>query len=141
MDNTLLLFVILSIIITLIVIFPNTYISSNKSIENMNTEEIITDFNLLIDSEKSSKGSLKEEPKKEDVSEKFTLVSRQEKSSLMSDFAKSSWHMYTQSPFYFIKTHPDNPVFYEKPLYRKPYRYPVGYSSTYPINHFNLFEN
>lgn len=141
MDNTLLLFIILAIVITLIVIFPNKYMSFNKSIEEMNTEEIITDFNLLIDNEKSTKGSLKEEQKKEDVSEKFALVSRDKKSTLISDFAKSSWHMYTQSPFYFIKTHPDNPVFYEKPLYRKPYRYPVGYSSTYPINHFNLFEN
>ncbi len=141
MDNTLLLFIILSIIITLIVIFPNKYLSFNKSIEEMNTEEIITNFNLLIDNEKSTKGSLKEEPKKEDVAEKFALVTKDNNSTLMSDFARSSWHMYTQSPFYFIKTHPDNPVFYEKPLYRKPYRYPVGYSSTYPINHFNLFEN
>ena len=141
MDRCLSLCIVLSIIVTLIIIFPNNNISSGKSIENMNTEEIITDFNLLIDSEKLAKGSLKEEPKKEDVSEKFALVSREEKSTLMTDFAKSAWHMYTQSPFYFIKTHPDNPVFYEKPLYRKPYRYPVGYSSTYPINHFNLFEN
>jgi hypothetical protein len=102
----------------------------------MNTEELITDFNLLIESEKAKTGSLKLKS-----TEEFENLTPIEKTEYMKEFAKSSWSMYTQAPYYFIKTHPNKPVFYEKIIYRKPYRYPIGYSSSYPINHFNFFEN
>jgi hypothetical protein len=135
MDNSLLLIIFIAIVGTLIIIQPNT-IESKKNIEEMNTEELITDFNLLIENEKAKNGTLQLQK-----TEPFQNNTPIEKSDYMSEFAKSSWSIYTQAPYYFLKTHPDKPVFYEKKLYRKPYRYPIGYSSTYPINHFNLFEN
>ncbi len=87
----------------------------------MNTEEIITDFEKIIQMENDQSK----------ISEKFT-----NKPLTHSEFSKGvGWGVYSQGPFYEFKTHPRNPVFYKKPLYRMPYRFPERYVSTYPILH------
>ena len=101
-----------------------------KTIEEMNTQELITDFNLLLESQKASKEQ-----------EKFNPSAFQLTSEPGMAQQPKGWDIYTQSPFYFMKTSPNKPVFYEKPLYRKPYRFPFGYMSSYPFNHFSHFQN
>ena len=132
MDNSLLISIIIAILITLFFTLGpvNNYSqkslnSKNKGIEEMSSEEIITDFNLLLNKEK------------------FGTQHYSNNINGGNDYDKgnSSWNMYTQAPYYFIKTHPDKPVFYEKPIYRKPYNFPVQYESSYPTNYFKLFEN
>jgi len=125
MDITLLSVILIALVIVCIFGYPDVLNNNNKNIEEMNTQELITDFNLLIESEKSQKEI-----------EKFQSLTN---SDYMKEFAKG-WDIYTQAPFFFWKSHPKNPVFYEKPLYRKPYRFPFGYDSSYPIPHFNHFE-
>jgi hypothetical protein len=130
MDIALLSVILIALVIVCIFSYPdvlNNIGNENKSIEEMNTQELITDFNLLLESEKTQK-----------VQEKENFQSLTN-SDYMKEFAKG-WDIYTQAPFYFWKSHPKNPVFYEKPLYRKPYRFPFGYDSSYPIPHFNHFE-
>ena len=48
---------------------------------------------------------------------------------------KERFTMYIKTPFDYqaIGTSPLN--YYMKPLYRKPYRFPYQFKSTYPINH------
>ena len=123
MDSTLLTFIAVAIIVVCFFTYPDVFIP--KTIENMNTEEIITDFEKLIQFE-NDKGK--------DTKENFTPLSK-------TEFADgtTSWGVYTQGPFYEIKTHPRNPVFYVKPLYRKPYRFPYKYMSSYPITHSSPF--
>ena len=125
MDITLLSVILIALVIVCIFGYQDVLNNNNKNIEEMNTQELITDFNLLLESEKSQKEK-----------ENFQSLTN---SDYMKEFAKG-WDIYTQAPFYFWKSHPKNPVFYEKPLYRKPYRFPFGYDSSYPIPHFNHFE-
>jgi hypothetical protein len=101
-----------------------------KTIEEMNTQELITDFNLLLESQKAAKEQEKFNPSAFQLTSEPGMVQQ-----------PKGWDIYTQSPFYFMKTNPNKPVFYEKPLYRKPYRFPFGYMSSYPFNHFSHFQN
>jgi hypothetical protein len=105
---------------------------NNKTIEEMNTQELITDFNLLLESQKAAKQEAQTK------GEKFSPSCFQLNSE-PGNYAKG-WELYTQAPFYSWKSHPNKPVFYEKPLYRKPYRFPFGYMSSYPFNHFSHFQ-
>lgn len=107
--------------------------NNNKTIEEMNTQELITDFNLLLESQKVAK-----EQAQQTKGEKFSPSGFQLNSE-PGNYAKG-WELYTQAPFYFWKSHPNKPVFYEKPLYRKPYRFPFGYMSSYPFDHFSHFQ-
>ncbi len=122
MDSTLLTFIALAIIVVCFFTYPDVFMP--KTIENMNTEEIITDFEKLIQQEND----------KNKTTEKFTPLNK-------TEFADgtTSWGIYTQGPFYEVKTHPRNPVFYVKPLYRKPYRFPYKYMSSYPNTHTSPF--
>ncbi len=122
MDSTLLTFIALAIIVVCFFTYPDVFMS--KTIENMNTEEIITDFEKVIQQEND----------KNKTTEKFVPLSK-------TEFADgtTSWGIYTQGPFYEVKTHPRNPVFYVKPLYRKPYRFPYKYMASYPITHSSPF--
>ena len=121
MDSTLLTFIAVAIIVVCFFTYPDVFMP--KTIENMNTEEIITDFEKIIQQE-NDKG----------IKENFTPLSK-------TEFANgtTSWGIYSQGPFYEIKTHPRNPVFYVKPIYRKPYRFPYKYMSSYPITHSSPF--
>jgi hypothetical protein len=121
MDSTLLTFIAVAIIVVCFFTYPDVFMP--KTIENMNTEEIITDFEKIIQQE-NDKG----------IKENFTPLSK-------TEFADgtTSWGIYSQGPFYEIKTHPRNPVFYVKPIYRKPYRFPYKYMSSYPITHSSPF--
>jgi hypothetical protein len=121
MDSTLLTFIAVAIIVVCFFTYPDVFMS--KTIENMNTEEIITDFEKIIQQE-NDKG----------IKENFTPLSK-------TEFADgtTSWGIYSQGPFYELKTHPRNPVFYVKPIYRKPYRFPYKYMSSYPITHSSPF--
>jgi hypothetical protein len=121
MDSTLLTFIAVAIIVVCFFTYPDVFMP--KTIENMNTEEIITDFEKLIQFE-NDKG----------IKENFTPLSKTE----FGD-GTTSWGIYTQGPFYEIKTHPRNPVFYVKPIYRKPYRFPYKYMSSYPVTHSSPF--
>jgi hypothetical protein len=121
MDSTLLTFIAVAIIVVCFFTYPDVFMP--KTIENMNTEEIITDFEKIIQQE-NDKG----------IKENFTPLSK-------TEFADgtTSWNIYSQGPFYELKTHPRNPVFYVKPIYRKPYRFPYKYMSSYPITHSSPF--
>ena len=121
MDSTLLTFIAVAIIVVCFFTYPDVFMP--KTIENMNTEEIITDFEKIIQQE-NDKG----------IKENFTPLSKTE----FADGA-TSWDIYSQGPFYELKTHPRNPVFYVKPIYRKPYRFPYKYMSSYPITHSSPF--
>ena len=46
-----------------------------------------------------------------------------------------NWEMYKQKPLGYIKTGSNNLSFYERPRYRKPYRYPFTYDQSYPTPH------
>jgi hypothetical protein len=125
MDVALLSILALGILIVCIISYPDKFIP--KSIENMNTEEIITDFELLIQSENE----------KAKLGEPFS-----NKPLGQTEFNKGvGWGMYTQAPLYELKTHPREPVFYNKPLYRLPYRFPETYISTYPVLHNSVYKN
>jgi hypothetical protein len=134
MDNSLLLSIILAIVITLFFTLGpinnqnNQNNKKGKNIEEMSSEEIITDFNLLLNKEKFGIHLYNNNGNNINGGNDY-------------DKGRTSWNMYTQAPYYFIKTHPNKPVFYEKTIYRKPYNFPVYYESSYPINYFKLFEN
>ena len=121
MDSAFLSIIAFGILVVCFFSYPD--ILAPKTIENMNTEEIITDFEKIIQKE----------------NEKFTDKSTENFSNkplANTEFAKGmGWGIYSQGPFYELKTHPREPVFYEKPLYRMPYRFPERYISTYPVLH------
>jgi hypothetical protein len=51
-----------------------------------------------------------------------------------------SWINYQNIPFGNIKTGKDDPlIFYNRPQYRLPYRYPLGFKTSYPIKHITPF--
>jgi hypothetical protein len=122
MDSTLLTFIAVGVLIVCFFSYPDIFMP--KSLENMNTEEIITDFEKLIQLENN----------KTNNKESFASLNN-------TKFADgtTSWGTYTQGPFYELKTHPRDPVFYVKPIYRKPYRFPYKYMSSYPVNHMSPF--
>jgi FtsZ-interacting cell division protein ZipA len=151
MDNSLLLSIIIAVIITLFFsLWPmnNNHNDHNnqirqqntkeKHIEEMSSEEIITDFNLLFNKENFGNKLYNNNNQNNN---KNNNKNNNPTGRNYYDEGKSSWDMYTQAPYYFIKTHPNKPVFYEKTIYRKPYNFPVTYESSYPINYFKLFEN
>ena len=153
MDNTLIVITIISLLILVICIFSYkdmnfSYLSGlvNKTIEKMNSEEIITDFEKIIQSENqavflnNNTGTGTGTGKK--INEKFSSL------NMNSDHNNNTklnnvkgWEIYSQGPFNEMKTMPPNPVFYVKPLYRKPYNYPFGYEQSYPVNHYSNFKN
>jgi hypothetical protein len=46
------------------------------------------------------------------------------------------WSVYESGPFNNVTTHYNNdPVFYEKRIYRKPYMWPATFKSSYPVEH------
>ena len=51
-----------------------------------------------------------------------------------------NWEMYKQKAYGFINTGSGPLSFYERPRYRKPYRYPVTPQQSYPTQH-NSFGN
>ena len=46
-----------------------------------------------------------------------------------------NWEMYRQKPYGYIKTGSAPLTFYERPRYRKPYRYPFTFDQEYPTPH------
>ena len=50
-----------------------------------------------------------------------------------------NYEMYKQKPFGYIKTGSKSLNFYERPRFRKPYRYPFTFTQTYPIPHKSHF--
>jgi len=123
MDPTLFTFIALGVLLVCIYSYPDMFIP--RTIENMNTEEIITDFEKIIQNE-NNKRQIK-------TKEGFNNPRLTD-----TEFKKpedSSWGIFTQWPFYELQTHPREPKFYVKPLYRKPYNYPFTFESSYPIPH------
>jgi hypothetical protein len=130
MDPTLFTFLALGVLLVCIYSYPDMFIS--RTLENMNTEEIITDFEKIIQNENNKNNK---NDKNDKNTENFTVPLEQ------SEFAKGyGWDIYTQGPFYELKTHPRNPTFYVKPLYRKPYNFPFKYESSYPIPHLSPYK-
>ncbi len=126
MDLAFLSIIALGVLIVCIFSYPDKFIP--KSIENMNTEEIITDFEKIIQRENNNSNGM---------NEKFS-----NKPLGQTEFSKGvGWGMHAHSPLYQLKTHPREPVFYNKPLYRLPYRFPETYTSTYPVLHQSLYKN
>ena len=118
---------VIAVILLIICIFsyPDKLNIFNLNIEKMTGNQIINDFEK----------SLREE--RTEYKEGFASLTN-------SEFMKPScggWQLYAQSPFYELKSHPKKTVFYEKPIYRKPYRYPFGYEQSYPYPHFSHFKN
>ncbi len=143
---------IISLIILVICIFSYkdmnlSYLSNlvNKTIEKMNSEEIITDFEKIIQSENQTVflNNLKNN-KSDNKNEKFSSLNMNNSNTYNNNTQLNNvkgWEIYSQGPFNELKTMPSNPVFYVKPLYRKPYNYPFGYQQSYPINHYSHFKN
>ena len=52
----------------------------------------------------------------------------------------SNWKMYQELPLGNIKTGSSPLSYYEFNRYRKPYRYPVCYMKSYPIQHCSHFD-
>ena len=46
-----------------------------------------------------------------------------------------NWEMYRQKPYGYVKTGSAPLSFYERPRYRKPYRYPFTFDQEYPTPH------
>jgi hypothetical protein len=46
-----------------------------------------------------------------------------------------NWEMYRQKPYGYVKTGSAPLTFYERPRYRKPYRYPFSFDQEYPTPH------
>lgn len=46
-----------------------------------------------------------------------------------------NWEMYRQKPYGYVKTGSAPLAFYERPRYRKPYRYPFTFDQEYPTPH------
>ena len=46
-----------------------------------------------------------------------------------------NWEMYRQKPYGYVKTGSDPLTFYERPRYRKPYRYPFTFDQEFPTPH------
>ena len=46
-----------------------------------------------------------------------------------------NWEMYRQKPYGYVKTGSVPLSFYERPRYRKPYRYPFTFDQEYPTPH------
>lgn len=50
--------------------------------------------------------------------------------------AKEGWMVYRQGPYGTVGTGATDPIgFYTYPQYRKPYNWPIGFKTTYPIEH------
>ena len=50
-----------------------------------------------------------------------------------------NYEMYRQKPYGYVKTGTAPLAFYERPRYRKPYRYPVTFDQSYPTPHKSHF--
>ena len=50
-----------------------------------------------------------------------------------------NWEMYRQKPYGYVKTGSAPLSFYERPRYRKPYRYPFTFDQEYPTPHKSHF--
>lgn len=153
MDNTLMVIIIISLLILVICIFSYkdmnfSYLSNlvNKTIEKMNSEEIITDFEKIIQSENQrvflNNLENNQQNNNKKMNEKFSSLNMNSYHNNNTELKKlNGWEIYSQAPFYEMKTMPANPVFYVKPIYRKPYNYPFGYEQTYPVDHYSSFKN
>ncbi len=53
--------------------------------------------------------------------------------------ALENWEVYKQKPFDYVKTGSEPLTFYERPRYRKPYRYPVQFRQSYPYDHMSYY--
>ena len=51
-----------------------------------------------------------------------------------------NYEMYRQKPYGYVKTGSMPLTFYERPRYRKPYRYPFQIEKSYPIKHMSYLE-
>ncbi len=117
---------VIAVILLLICIFsyPDSLNIFNLNIEKMTGNQIIDDFEKSLRNERTN------------FKEGFESLTN-------SEFMKPDcgWQLYSQAPFYEWKSHPKKTVFYQKPIYRKPYRFPFGYEQSYPFPHFSPFKN
>lgn len=116
------LLTVIALILLILCIF--SYKDTPKTIDDMNSSEIVKDFEVNLQNEKK-------------VKESFTTSLT---NTDFMDFSKG-WDVYTQTPLLNWKSAPKKTVFYEKTLYRKPYRYPFQYFSSYPVPHMSFFQN
>ena len=49
--------------------------------------------------------------------------------------ALENWEVYKQNPYGYVKTGATPLNFYQRPRYRKPYRYPLKFRQSYPYDH------
>ena len=121
MDLPLLTVIALVLLIVCIFSYQDTNKNTSKTIDDMNISEIVNDFEHSLQNNK----------------ENFTTSLT---NTDFMDFSKG-WDVYTQTPLLNWKSTPKKAVFYEKTLYRKPYRYPFQYLSSYPVPHMSFFQN
>lgn len=50
-------------------------------------------------------------------------------------YNKESFTLYIKNPFGYVDIGTSPVVYYNKPLFREPYRYPFTYNSSYPIKY------
>lgn len=95
---------------------------TQNHLEEISSQEILDSFNKELDSE--SKENFENSP---------GLAERSKGKNL-------SWLSYQKDVFGNIGSTPPNSIFYVKKLYRKPYRYPLTYQSSYPYTHQSPFQ-
>jgi len=60
---------------------------------------------------------------------------------LNKDTIEENWQNYVREPYKWVSTGSNPLSFYERPCYRKPYRYPYKFYKTYPLNNVSYYEN
>jgi hypothetical protein len=118
------LLTVIALVLLILCIF--SYKDIPKTIDDMDSSEIVADFEANLQNNK-----------KKGIKEDFTSTIT---NTDFMDFSKG-WDLYTQTPLLNWKSTPKKAVFYEKTLYRKPYRYPFQYLSSYPVSHWSFFQN
>jgi hypothetical protein len=121
MEIDLPLLTVIALVLLIVCIFSYKDTNTSKTIDDMNSSEIVKDFEENLKNPK----------------ENFTTSLT---NTDFMDFSKG-WDVYTQTPLLNWRSAPKKTVFYEKTLYRKPYRYPFQYFSSYPVPHMSFFQN
>lgn len=111
---------VISILIIMICLSSFPIKQDTDPLNDLGSEQIVQDFEKEL-----------QEENQDNIKESFNSV---EPSSPAS--APPGWAVYNQTPFNTWGTHTNsNPVFYEKRAYRKPYRWPFTYTSSFPVEH------
>jgi len=96
--------------------------SVNDPLNGVSGQELVQDFEKAL--------------QQKTIVESFSSLSSNQVDTTNAAQAPAGWNIYKQGPFNNWSTYPSSkPVFYEKKVYRQPYRWPYTYTSSYPVKH------